>query len=114
LGQKGNLDGAAGEFSQLLSSSPHWVALGHYHLGLDAIYRRQFQRAHDEFESLRKFGPESSLADRGEAFRLERMGKKDDAIAAWHKYLAGPLRTDSERNIANRAITRLGGDPRVR
>lgn len=68
LGRKGDLDGAAREFSALLSSTPHWSALGHYHLGLDALYRKDVPRAKREFGSVLQLVPGSELAAKAEDF----------------------------------------------
>lgn len=114
LGQKGDLDGAAKEFSVLLASTPHWAALGHYHLGLDAIYRNDFSRARNEFQTVGKLSPDSGDADRGEAFLAEKLGKNDEAVTAWKKYLSKPRRSPGERETAERTISRLAGGKRVR
>ncbi|MFH1263518.1 MAG: hypothetical protein V1495_08795 [Pseudomonadota bacterium] len=67
LGQKGDLDGAAREFRQLLSAEPYWASQAHFYLGLNAVYRRDFAQAKEEFATVRNFSPGSVEAERGEA-----------------------------------------------
>jgi hypothetical protein len=74
LGQRGDLDGAAREFTALLSSPPYWAAKGHYHLGLDAIYRKDFPRAKREFASVRELS-QPAMAEKGEKFLGEELSR---------------------------------------
>ncbi|HLG19057.1 MAG TPA: tetratricopeptide repeat protein [Bdellovibrionota bacterium] len=66
LGRKGDLDGAAAEFTRLLSAPPHWAARGHYHLALDFLYRGKPQEGLLHLEKAKRLDPTGVLAAKGE------------------------------------------------
>jgi len=114
LGQKGDLNAAAEEFRKLLTSTSYWAALGHYHLGLGAFYRGDHDHAFVHFSQVRKLSHASGQADRGEAIVLTKLGKTNEAIAAWQRYLSGDGLKEKDRQVALREIERLARGRTIR
>jgi tetratricopeptide (TPR) repeat protein len=67
LGMRGKLEEAAYWFSTLLDKGPYWEAQGHYHLGLNAMYRREFDLARSHFKKSQIAFPSLNLGAKGEA-----------------------------------------------
>ena len=107
LGQKGNLDAAKKEFEEMLRAKPHWRSQGHYHLGLNAMYRNDFSKALEHFEKVTELAPHTGLGHRGKALAYTKMGKKDLATQAWAIYSKAPKLSSKERKKAEEEIQAL-------
>jgi tetratricopeptide (TPR) repeat protein len=114
LGQRGKLDEAEGMFRGLIGVSPGWSALGHYHLGLGAMYRGETQEAMRRFHLADKADPEAAAGAKGRAIVLAREGREKEALAAWSEYARSPRRTRDELVHVPKELKRLVPVPTAR
>ncbi len=65
LGRMGKLEEAKNEFQFLLGHAPYWKARGDYHLGLAAMYQKDWKCAEDFFDQADRWDPAAHLGVKG-------------------------------------------------